>query len=132
MAVKKILIADDEIDLRKILAEKFTKAGWQVAAAGDGEEVLAQLRSSTFDLMLLDLRMPKKTGFDVLTELKADASIARPVILVLSASGEENDIKKAIEMGAADYFVKVQDSLEKILKWADIYAGKQSTAPIDH
>ena len=121
--MKKILIADDDVALRKVLVEKFTKEGWGAVAAVDGEETLAEVTKDTFDIVLLDLRMPHKDGFEVLEELKSHPLNPPPVILVLSNSGDEEDIKRAISLGATDYFVKADDPLEKILKWATIYSG---------
>lgn len=121
--MKKILVVDDDLALRKVLTEKFNKSGWEAVSAGDGEETLRLIKETRFDIILLDLRMPKRTGFEVLEMIKADPTLGHPVVLVLSASGEEDDVKKAIALGATDYFIKVDDSLEKILKWASIYTG---------
>ena len=127
--MKKILVADDDPALRKVLVEKFNKSGWEAVGAADGEETLAHIKETRFDIILLDLRMPKKTGFEVLEAVKADSNLAHPVVLVLSASGEDDDIKRALALGATDYFVKVDDSLEKILKWASIYTGVTGDEP---
>lgn len=113
-AKHKILIAEDEKPLAKALSLKLTKAGFEVVEAHDGEEALNQIKNNTFDLILTDLVMPKVDGFHLLQEYK-NLGRSAPVI-VLSNLGQDEDIKKAKEMGALDFLVKASTPLSKILE----------------
>lgn len=110
----KILIAEDEKPLAKALGLKLTKAGFAVTEASDGQEALDKVATTTFDLILLDLVMPKVDGFHFLAEVQKKG-IKTPVI-VLSNLGQNEDIKKATELGAVGFFVKASTPLAKILE----------------
>src|SRR5262245_27440864 len=103
-ASRKILIAEDEKPLSKALQLKFTSAGFTVTPAFNGEEVLELLKKEKFDLMLLDLMMPKLDGFSVLEELKR-GDIKLPVIVTSNLSQPE-DMKRVKELGAVDFLIK--------------------------
>lgn len=109
----RILIAEDEKALARVLELKLTKAGFAVVIAEDGEEASKLLASESFDLVLLDLVMPKKDGFAVLSEL-AGKKATLPVV-VLSNLGQTEDEKKAKELGAVDYWVKADISLVDVV-----------------
>ena len=129
MQGKKVLIVDDEPGLRDILAQQFSGRGWEVATAVDGEDALAKVHADRFDLVLLDLLMPKMTGLQFLERVKEEPALHYLVMVVLTASAMGDDLKRAIEMGAKDYFIKSHDSLEKILNWADTYVGRPTQTP---
>lgn len=116
MAPKKILvlIAEDEIPIAKGLSLKLHSVGFETIVVHDGESAITALRESTFDLILLDLVMPKKDGFFVLEELRK-LHIATPVIVSSNLSQEE-DIKRARELGAKDYFIKSDTTLVEIVE----------------
>lgn len=106
---KKILIVDDEKPLVRALQLKFSNAGFEVTTASDGVEALEILLKQTFDIVLLDLVMPKKDGFAVLSELKAKGR--KMPIIVLSNLSQDEDIKRAKELGAIDYLIKPETSI---------------------
>jgi two-component system, OmpR family, response regulator ResD len=110
----KILIAEDEKLLSKALNIKLTKAGFDITETHNGEEALKQTQTNTFDLILIDLVMPQFDGFHFLAEFKKNG-LKTPVI-VLSNLGQEEDIKKAKELGAVDFFIKSNTPLSKILE----------------
>ena len=112
---KKVLIGEDEKPIAKAFELKLQKAGLETKVVSNGEEVLAALEQETFDLILLDLMMPKVDGFAVLAELKK-RSIATPVIVTSNLSQEE-DIKKAKELGAKDYFVKSNTAISDVVQY---------------
>ncbi|MFZ2202458.1 MAG: response regulator [Microgenomates group bacterium] len=120
----RILIAEDEKALARVLELKLTKAGFAVMIAEDGEEASKLLANEHFDLLLLDLVMPKKDGFAVLSEL-AGKKATLPVV-VLSNLGQTEDERKAKVLGAVDYWVKADISLvdvvNRIKKLLDISA----------
>lgn len=109
----RILIVEDEKALARVLELKLTKAGFSVVLAEDGEVASRLLGSEQFDLLLLDLVMPKKDGFAVLSELAARKT-GLPVV-VLSNLGQTEDERKAKELGAVDYWVKADISLVDVV-----------------
>lgn len=110
---KKILIADDEKAISKALVLKLTNVGFVVEAAVNGNEAIEKIKANKFDLIVLDLIMPEKDGFAVL-EYMRDNKIACPV-LVASNLSQEDDLKRAKELGAVDYFIKSNVSLQDII-----------------
>lgn len=98
-----ILIADDEEPIRELLSLYLEKEGFSVISAGDGEQALAAARAQSPDLIVLDLMMPKLSGYEVCRELRRDSDIP---ILMLTARGEEVDRIVGLELGADDYLGK--------------------------
>lgn len=119
--MKKILIAEDDPGLSEVLKDRFTDDGWKVTMASNGEEAIEQIKKDTYNLVLLDLLMPKKTGFEVLEEIKSNPAYKDLPIIVLSSLGTDEDIKKALTSGAVDYFVKTQHPIGEILEKAKKY-----------
>ncbi len=98
-----ILIADDERAIADIIRFNLVKEGYQVSIAGDGVQCLQMIEEKEPDLLLLDVMMPKKDGFEVLTELRQKYNF--PVIMI-TAKEQEGDILRGFELGADDYVVK--------------------------
>ena len=120
--MKKILIAEDEEVLLNVLKDRFEAEGWEVTTARDGEEAVESIKKIRPDLVLLDLLMPKKDGFEVLKEIRGDQEFKTlPIIVVLSNLGSDEDIKKALALGANDYFVKTQHPMSEIVEKAKKY-----------
>jgi len=120
--MKKILIAEDEEVLLNVLKDRFEAEGWEVTTARDGEEAVESIKKIRPDLVLLDLLMPKKDGFEVLKEIRGDPEFKTlPIIVVLSNLGSDEDIKKALALGANDYFVKTQHPMSEIVEKAKKY-----------
>jgi len=106
------LIEDDKV-LSKVMTEEMEDAGFTVHQAFDGEEGVAIVKQKMPDLILLDLIMPKKHGFDVLRELKADPETARIPVNILTMLGNDDDVKKGLTLGAEDYIVKSQHAISE-------------------
>ncbi len=123
--MKKILIAEDEEVLVNVLKDRFEAEGWEVTVAKDGVETMEYIekesKKSMFDLVLLDLLMPKKDGFEVLKEVMGNPELKNLPIIVLSNLGGDDDIKKALALGAKDYFVKTQHPMSEIVEKAKKY-----------
>jgi two-component system alkaline phosphatase synthesis response regulator PhoP len=122
MSKRKILIAEDDPFISEIYVTDLEAKGYQVEIATDGQQAIEKLNSGPYSLVLLDILMPKKDGFAVLTEINANPNIEIPVI-VLSNLGRKEHISKALDMGAQDYIIKTQftpqevvDKIEKVLK----------------
>jgi DNA-binding response OmpR family regulator len=112
----KILLAEDDEVLSKVVYEELTEAGFESFQAHDGEVGLQLAREKKPDLILLDVLMPKKNGFDVLEELKRSPDTKEIPVIMLTMLGSDDDIKKGIHLGANDYIVKSQHALPEIVE----------------
>ncbi|MFP4020746.1 MAG: response regulator transcription factor [Halanaerobium sp.] len=104
--MSKILVVDDEKNIRLVVGKSLEKAGFDIVYAVDGVEAVNQANKFNPDLMLLDLRLPKMNGFLVLEAIKSDTSTEEIPVIILSALSEEDDVQKAISLGAEDFLVK--------------------------
>jgi signal transduction histidine kinase/DNA-binding response OmpR family regulator len=106
----RILIADDYPDNVRLLATRLQSEGYEFFSAQDGEETLEKLRAEAPDLLLLDVNMPKKDGFQVLAEMRSDPAIAHiPVIVISAARIGPRDVREGLTLGADDYVIKPFD-----------------------
>lgn len=103
---KKILIVDDEPNIVLSLEFMMKKEGFEVAVANDGDAALDKVASFGPDLLLLDVMMPKKSGYEVCQILRADAANAALKIIMLTAKGRETEVAKGIALGADAYVTK--------------------------
>jgi signal transduction histidine kinase/DNA-binding response OmpR family regulator len=123
----RILIADDYPDNIRLLAVRLKGEGYEYLAAQDGEETLAKIRSEKPDLVLLDVNMPKKDGFEVLAEMRADPEIAHiPVIIITAARIGSKDVRAGLSLGADDYITKPFDWQELIARIRNKLRVKQA------
>jgi DNA-binding response OmpR family regulator len=113
---RRILLAEDDRLLRKAAEATLKRKGFTVFTAEDGEEAFRVAKAELPDLVLLDLIMPKRQGFDVLRDLKGCPETARIPVIVLSNLGQDRDIQQAMESGAVAYYVKANLSLEGLVK----------------
>jgi DNA-binding response OmpR family regulator len=102
--MNRILLVEDDPAMAKGLSHNLAREGYDVVVASDGEEGLRAARAGGFDLVLLDLMLPKRSGFDVLKKLRADGN-GTPVV-VLTARGAEEDKVRGLKLGADDYVTK--------------------------
>jgi DNA-binding response OmpR family regulator len=99
-----VVLADDDPDVIRIVDAQMRADGFRTTVAFDGEQALKAVQQGGVDVLVLDLMMPKMTGFDVLARIRALPS--RPRIVVLSGRGREEDVTKAFALGADDYMNK--------------------------
>jgi CheY-like chemotaxis protein len=102
----KILIAEDERDIRDLITFTLTFAGYQVVAASNGEEALNLARQEIPDLILMDVRMPRMTGYEACTAMKADPKLKDIPVIFLSAKGQDSEIQIGMQAGAVEYLLK--------------------------
>ena len=114
--MKKILLVEDEPALQESFKTAFVGKGYELTQAMDGEEGLALMRAQKPDLVLLDLVLPKKHGFEVLKEMKSDANLKDLPVIVLTNLENSEDVEKALELGATTYLVKANYSLEEVVQ----------------
>lgn len=101
---ERILVAEDDDDLRRVISSYLHREGYVALEAADGEQALSSFTESAPDLLLLDWMLPKKSGLDLAREIRAARSMV-PIIL-LTARSDETDIVLGLEFGADDYLVK--------------------------
>lgn len=120
----KILLAEDDTFLRKISKAKLEKDGYTVLAAEDGKQALAELKNKP-DLILLDVIMPFKNGFEVLKAIRKDKKFAKVPVIMLTTLSQESDMDKAKKMGADDYINKANASVVEIGDMVKKYLKKK-------
>ena len=103
---KTVLIADDEPNILISLEYLMKREGYRVVLAHDGQEACDLIARECPDLVLLDVMMPKKTGFEVCHEIRANETFKDMPILLLTAKGRDTDVAKGLAMGANDYMIK--------------------------
>ena len=117
---KKILIIEDEEVIIDLLQKKIIKEGYQVSIARDGEEGLKIMKEERPDLVLLDIIMPKKGGFEVMEEMQKDTELKKIPLIVISNSGQPVELDRAQKLGAKDWLVKTefdpQEVIDKVRK----------------
>jgi len=112
-----ILVADDEPNIVISLEYLLKREGYTVVIARDGEEALQVIRRERPQLVLLDVMMPKKTGFEVCQEVRADDTLEATQILMLTAKGRDTDVAKGTALGANAYMTKpfaTRDLVQKV------------------
>jgi len=112
----KILFIEDEAALQKTLGGRLKEKGFEVTAALDGETALNIIKSTKIDLILLDLILPRKSGFEILRELKENAETKDIPVIILTNLENMKDIEQAMEMGATTYLVKTNYSLDEVVE----------------
>lgn len=123
-----VLVVEDEDFLVRALKDNLVSEGYSVSVATDGEMVFAELKKKVPSLILLDLLLPKKNGFDVLKEIRQSPEWQLIPVVILSNLGEDSEIKRALELGANDYFVKSQHPIQEVIeKVREYLQGKGST-----
>lgn len=112
----KILIIEDDKFISRAYSDGISRAGFQVTAVLDGVEALEKAREVKPDLVLLDLILPGKNGFQILTEFKNDPELKEIPVIVLSNLSQPSDIDKAKSLGAVDYLTKVNFSMKEVVE----------------
>ena len=114
--VKKILLIEDEEIMIDLLQKKLTEQGYQVEVARNGEEGIKKIKQIMPDLILLDIIMPKKGGFEVLEEMQQDDNIKHVPVIIVSNSGQPVELDRAKELGVKDWLIKTNFNPEEVLE----------------
>lgn len=118
----RILIAEDERDIRDLIAFTLRFAGHEVVATTNGQEAVDAARENPPDLVLLDVRMPRMTGYEACRQIKAEPSLQHIPIVFLSAKGQESEVQAGLNAGAVEYILKpfapdqLTDRIEYVLE----------------
>lgn len=113
---KKILIVEDDFPMAHILKMKLSGMGFAVDHASNGEQAMDYIGKNSYDILLLDLRLPKKNGFEIIQEVRANQQWKHIKIFVLSNLGQREDLDRALELGADAYLIKANTSIHDLLK----------------
>jgi len=124
----RILIADDEPNILISLEYLMKRQGYEVFVARDGQEALDALRQHRPRLVLLDVMMPRKSGFEVCQELRADEAIRDTLVLMLTAKGRDTDVAKGLGVGADAYMTKPFSTKELVQKVAELLAAGRAAS----
>jgi DNA-binding response OmpR family regulator len=101
---KKILVVDDEKMIRDLLKEYLVRLGYEIKEAADGEQAIKELGREDFDLLICDIEMPNKDGWQVIKEARSNPKTKDVPVIILTGKGEEDDIVKGYELGT-DYYI---------------------------
>ncbi|MCX7662927.1 MAG: response regulator [Tepidimonas fonticaldi] len=121
---KRVLIVDDEPNILISLEFLMKREGYEVQVARDGEEGLALAGSWRPDVVLLDVMMPRKSGFDVCQAIRADAALAGMRIVMLTAKGRDTDVAKGIALGADAYLTKPFSTQELVRRVRELMGAQ--------
>jgi DNA-binding response OmpR family regulator len=113
---KKLLIVEDDLILQKTLHDFLVEEGFSVSCASDGEKGVEMAFAEKPDLILLDIVLPKKDGYEVLAAVKENEETSNIPIVLLTNLGSLADVEKALELGATNYLVKADYKLEEVTK----------------
>ena len=115
-----VLVVDDEANILLSLEFLMKKAGYEVRLARDGEEALAEIDKARPDLVLLDVMMPKRNGFDVCEAIRANPEWRAVRVILLTAKGRDIEREKGLALGADDYITKpfsTREVVERVTAW---------------
>lgn len=114
--MKKILVVEDDNFLANAYRVKLTKAGFEIKNAFDGNEAISTLQAYIPDLILLDIVMPKKDGFATLEEIKKNEQLKNIPVILASNLGQKEDMDRGLKLGALDFFVKTDFTLNNLIE----------------
>nr|MBC8333726.1 response regulator [Candidatus Desulfolinea nitratireducens] len=126
----KIVIAEDERDIRDLIAFTLRFAGHEVVTAANGEEAVEMAIQENPDLIMLDVRMPRMTGYDACRAIKANPAFVNTPVVFLSAKGQESEIESGLDAGAEEYFLKPfapAELTKRVLEILAKYANETGT-----
>ena len=120
----RVLIAEDESNIAELLQFLLGRAGHRVSCVGDGEAALAAVRKARPDVLVLDLMMPKLSGFEVLKAVRSDPLLADLPVLMLTAKGQEKDRQLAEELGANAFITKPFSNIDVVARVNELATGE--------
>lgn len=119
--IKKVMIVEDDEHISKVYEIKFAKEGIPTSVARDGEDAVKKIAAENPNVIILDLMIPKKDGFWVLEEIKKVPALAKIPVLVLSNLGQKSDQDRALGLGANEYLIKVDYSIQDLVDKVKTY-----------
>ena len=130
-AAPRILIADDNLQGVELLEAYLAEGDWELRTAADGEQTLAQVAAWHPDLILLDVMMPKISGFEACKRLRADPATRDIAVLMITALDQPSDIERAVEAGTDDFLSKPINKSELLLRVRSMLRSRQNKRELD-
>lgn len=113
--IRKVLLIEDDEFLSSLLRNRLTKSGVEVMHARDGQQGIEALKTYKPDLILLDLILPKKSGFEVMEIMQQDPQLVDAPVIIISNLGQPEDVQRGKDLGAVEYFIKAKTSIEDLI-----------------
>jgi two-component system alkaline phosphatase synthesis response regulator PhoP len=127
----RVLIADDDPQSVELLEAYLSDSGHDIQTACDGEETLAKVRSWQPDLILLDIMMPKISGFEICKRLRADPATRATGILMITALDQHSDVERAVDAGTDDFVTKPINKNDLLLRVRALLKSRHNTGDLD-
>ena len=127
---KKVLVVDDEEIIRRTLRINLAQWGYEAEEAPDGDQALEALDSEKFDLLILDILVPKKNGWEVLREVRSNPKTREMPVIVLTAKNEDVDMFKGYELGASYYITKPFTKAQLLYGIQLVFEGNSESLPV--
>ena len=126
---KSIVLVEDEKVIANLLTKKLTQAGYEVQTATDGVSGLELIQKVKPKLVLLDMGLPALSGFDILEQLKATNLLPKLPVIIISNSGQQIEIERAVKLGNRDYLVKINLDLDELMRKVDTVLSSDGKVP---
>lgn len=126
--MNKVLIIEDEISLQDLYADFLREAGFKVLTASDGDKAMELINNSDWDILLLDIMLPKLDGTEVLKRVKSDPKLKSKPVIVLSNLESDQIVKECLDLGAREYLIKSDITPQTILDVVNKYLAPKSQA----
>lgn len=123
---KTVLLIEDDIFLSQLLSTRLQKAGIDVVKVFDGEAAIETLKTTKPDLMLLDIILPKKSGFEVMEEINSNPMLKDGPIIVISNLGQDADVARGKALGASEYLIKAQTGIDDLVEKIKAFLEKKA------
>lgn len=114
--MKKILLIEDDPFLSSLLGNRLKKEGFELESVKRGSDAMKALRDKLPDLILLDIILPGKSGFEVMEDIKSEPQIAQTPVMIISNLGQETDVERGKELGAVEYIIKAKTSIDELVE----------------
>lgn len=114
--MKKILLVEDDQFLGSLMKNRFVKEGFDIDWVMDGDAAIAKLKEAPHDLILMDIILPGASGFEVMEQITAEPQVGATPIIIISNLGQESDIARGRELGAALYLVKADTPIDLLVQ----------------
>lgn len=122
--VKRVLVAEDDVFLSQLLSTSLERAGIKVLKAFDGEAALETIKKERPDLILLDIILPKKSGFEVAEEITSNPMLRSIPIIIISNLGQDSDVARGMALGVVEYLIKAKVSVDDLVTKVQDYLAK--------
>ncbi len=129
MEKKKVLIIEDELNIREVYRDILKEAQFDVIEASEGDDGLKKALEGNWDLILLDIMLPKKDGLEILADIKKDRNLSTKPVILLTNLGRDSIIKEGYSLGASSYLVKSEINPDDVVKAVKKLIGANEETP---